>query len=206
MMDYSLYLVTDPDMVPAARWLDTVLAAVEGGVTVVQLRDKRASGKQLYEQALVLKQALDRCRVPLLVNDRIDVALAVGAAGAHLGQEDMPCAAARRLVGPSFVLGVSVSTVEQARRAAVAGADYLGVSPVFDTPTKPDTPEATGLAGLSRIRACTALPLVGIGGLHEGNAAAVRRAGADGLAVVSALMAAPDPRAAAQRLRAAIDR
>ena len=124
----------------------------------------------------------------------------------HLGQEDLPCDLARRLLGPERLLGVSVSTPEEARQAEAAGADYLGVSPIFVTPTKQDTPAATGLAGLRAIRAVTALPLVAIGGLSATNAGEVMAAGADGIAVVSALMAAADPREAARALRSAISR
>ena len=150
-------------------------------------------------RALLAPRAL-----PLIVNDRLDLALAAGADGVHLGQGDLPCALARRLAGPDFLIGVSVGSPAEATQAEREGADYLGVGPVFDTPTKTDAPAATGLAGLRAIRAATRLPLVAIGGIHAGNAAEIIRAGADGVDVVSAIMAAPDPRAAARALAAAV--
>lgn len=200
MNTLRLYLVTG-EAPPGGRPLaETVRRAVEGGVTCVQLRAKTASARALLAQARELLALLRPRGVPLIVNDRLDIALAAGADGVHVGQDDLPCADARRLAPPGFLVGVSVGTAAEALAAAAAGASYLGVSPVFDTPTKRDTPPATGLEGLRRIRAATSLPLVAIGGIHAGNAAAVRAAGADGLAVVSAIMTAADPAAAARRL------
>lgn len=203
-VNYSLYLVTDRSLALGRGMVEVVAAAVQGGVTVVQIREKGTGTREFLALAQALKALLDPSGIPLIVNDRLDLALACDAAGVHLGQEDMPCDIARRLLGPKRLLGVSVSDPEEARRAEAEGADYLGVSPVFDTPTKRDTPRATGLGGLRRIRAATALPLVAIGGLSAANAAAVMAAGADGIAVVSALMSAPDPRVAARELRNAI--
>ncbi len=201
--DWTLYLVTDPDM--GARPVEAIVrAAVAGGVTAVQLRDKQATARALVAQAGRLREILAPRGIALIVNDRLDVALAAGADGVHLGQDDLACADARRIAGPDFLIGISVSSPAEARRAAADGADVLGVSPVFDTPTKRDTPKAAGLEGLRAIRRAVRLPLVGIGGLHAGNAAEVRRAGADGIAVVSAIMTAPDPEAAARELRSAI--
>lgn len=205
-VDYSLYLVTDRSLALGRGLVDIVAAAVQGGVTVVQIREKGAGTREFLALAQALKALLDPSGIPLIVNDRLDLALACQAAGVHLGQEDLPCDLARRLLGPERLLGVSVSTPEEARQAEAAGADYLGVSPIFVTPTKQDTPAATGLAGLRLIRAVTALPLVAIGGLSATNAAEVMAAGADGIAVVSALMAAADPRKAAAELRGAIAR
>ena len=202
--DYSLCLVTDARLGGGRPLSDLVRAAVEGGVTLVQLREKDGSARSILAQAAALRALLAPRAVPLIVNDRLDLALAAGADGVHLGQGDLPCAVARRLAGPDFLLGVSVSSPAEAAQAESEGADYLGVSPVFDTPTKRDTPSATGLAGLRAIRAATRLPLVAIGGIHAGNAAEVIRAGADGVAVVSAIMAARDPRAAAHALAAAV--
>ena len=205
-VDYSLYLVTDRSLALGRELVDIVAAAVQGGVTVVQIREKGAVTREFLALAQALKALLDPRGIPLIVNDRLDLALACEAAGVHLGQEDLPCDLARRLLGPERLLGVSVSTPEEARQAEAAGADYLGVSPIFVTPTKRDTPVATGLAGLRLIRAVTALPLVAIGGLSATNAAEVMAAGADGIAVVSALMAAADPREAARALKSAISR
>jgi thiamine-phosphate pyrophosphorylase len=203
--DYRLYLVTDRALARGRDLVELVGRAVEGGVTVVQLREKQASTRELVRVAEALHALLVPRRVPLVVNDRIDVALAVGAAGVHVGQNDMKPATARRLLGDGKLLGVSVSTVEEALRAEGDGADYLGVSPVYATPTKKDAPTPVGLAGLVALRAATRLPLVAIGGLHADNLAPVLRSGADGIAVVSAIMAADDPTAAARTLRARID-
>jgi thiamine-phosphate pyrophosphorylase len=200
MINVHLYLVTDEALAGGRRLTDIVRQAVGGGVTCVQLRAKTASSRALLMQAQALVDLLRPLGVPLIVNDRLDIALAVDADGLHIGQDDLPCAVVRRLVRPCFCIGVSVSTVAEALAAEAAGADYLGVSPVFDTPTKRDTPVATGLDGLRSIRAATRLPLVGIGGLNADNCAAVRAAGADGIAVVSAIIAADDPAAAARRL------
>ena len=143
--------------------------------------------------------------VPLIINDRIDIALACGAQGVHLGQSDMPVEKARALLPPEVFIGWSVETLAQVAQSAALPVDYLGVSPVFATPTKTDTARPWGLEGLQQVRATTTLPLVAIGGVHAGNAAAVRAAGADSLAVVSAICSAPDPRASAQELRNLID-
>jgi thiamine-phosphate pyrophosphorylase len=205
-LDLTLYLVTDRGLA-LGRPLDAVVReAVEGGVTVVQIREKDLGTRSFLREALAVKAVTDRFRVPLIVNDRLDVALACGAAGVHLGQDDMDCPTARRLAGDGFIIGVSVSSPGEALRAEADGADYLGVSPVFSTPTKSDAPEPTGLSGLRAIRRAVGIPLVGIGGIHAGNAADIVQAGADGIAVVSAIMAAPDPHDAARRLRAVMGR
>jgi thiamine-phosphate pyrophosphorylase len=204
--DFSLYLVTDKTLAGGRAMTGIVQAAVAGGVRAVQLRDKTASSRELLRQARLLKTLLAPSGVPLIVNDRLDVALAAGAEGVHLGQGDLPCAAARQLAGRAFLLGVSVSTVEEAIQAEGDGANYLGISPVFDTPTKTDAPAAVGLGGLQRIRRAVRLPLIAIGGINAGNASQVIRAGADGLAVVSAIMSAPDPCAAARALVAEVAR
>jgi len=198
--DYSLYLVTD-DALAGGRSIEWIVAeAVAGGVTCVQLREKHAESRAYYERARALRERLRPLGIPLIINDRLDIALAIGADGVHLGQGDLPCAEARRIAGPNLLIGISVSTVAEAQAAARDGADYLGISPIFDTPTKTDTPPATGIDGLRAIRAAVSLPLVAIGGIKAENAAAVVRAGADGIAVVSAIMAAADPRAAARAL------
>jgi len=201
MIDYALYLVTDETLAGARGVEAVVRAAVAGGVTVVQLREKHAAGRAFLERATALCAWLHEHQVALIINDRVDVALACGADGVHVGQDDLPCAVVRRLVGPSRVIGVSVSTVAEALQAERDGADYLGVSPVFTTLTKPDAPPAAGLEGLRAIRAAVHLPLVAIGGIQAENAAAVVQAGADGVAVVSAIMAAADPCAAARALK-----
>lgn len=202
--DYTLYLVTDRAAARGRSLEDVVHEAIEGGVTMVQLREKNAATNEILELAMALRAVTARSGVSFIINDRVDIALACGADGVHVGQNDMKCSVARKIVGPGRILGVSVSTVQEAQDAEADKADYLGVSPIFDTPTKRDTPPATGLDGLKRIRAAVRLPLVAIGGISAANAAAVIRSGADGLAVVSAIVANPEPRSAARALRLAI--
>lgn len=204
-VDYTLYLVTDRKLAGGRHFDDIVRQAVEGGVTLVQLREKELSTRDFVRLAIGLRNLLHECRIPLIINDRLDVALACGAAGVHLGQDDMDCGIVRAIAGRRLLIGVSVSGVDEAVRAEAQGADYLSVSPVFDTPTKTDAPAAVGLDGVRAIRKAVKLPLVAIGGINVENAAEVVRAGADGLAVVSAIMASPLPRTAANALKAAID-
>jgi thiamine-phosphate pyrophosphorylase len=203
--DLRLYLVTDRDLAAGRPLEDVVAAAVRGGVTAVQLREKKLETAPFIATAVRLRALLAPRGVALLINDRIDVAREAGADGVHLGQSDASPVEARRILGPDAIIGLSVESPAQARAAADQGLDYLGVSPVFATPTKGDTGPAWGLEGLRRLRAATALPLAAIGGLNAANAAAVLAAGADGLAVVSAIMAASDPEAAARELRRMID-
>ncbi|MGD9613206.1 MAG: thiamine phosphate synthase [Kiritimatiellia bacterium] len=204
VVDYSLYLVTDRSLARGRTTGEIVRAAMAGGVTCVQVREKDCGPREFIEEARAVRAALRGTGVPLIVNDRVDVALAVGADGVHLGQRDMAIADARRLGPPGWIIGVSAECVEDAVRAEAEGADYIGVSPVFATPTKADHAAPLGLEGLRAVRAATKLPLVAIGGIQAGNAREVIRAGADGLAVVSAIVAADDPRAAADELRRAI--
>ena len=201
LQSLRLYLVTDQASVGARTLTDVVAAAVQGGVTCVQLREKQLCTRDFFAQAMVLKELLAPHNIPLVINDRIDVALACSAQGVHLGQSDMPIAQARSLLPPQMFIGWSVETMEEVVRSASLPVDYLGVSPIYATPTKVDTRAPWGLAGLRQVRSATALPLVAIGGIHASNARAVLSAGADGLAVVSALCAAPDPCAAAATLR-----
>jgi thiamine-phosphate pyrophosphorylase len=203
-LDPTLYLVTDPDLGGDRRLLDVVAAAVQGGVTLVQMRDKRAEGRALLEQARALKLLLDPAGVPLLINDRIDIAMAASAAGCHLGQTDLPADVARALLGPDAILGTSMDAVDQARAVDPEQVDYIAYGPFAATATKADAGPPIGAAGLAAVRALTALPLVAIGGVDEGNLVAAISAGADGIAVVRAIMAAADPAAASRRLRAAL--
>ena len=204
MPDLSLYLVTDRGLSLGRSTVDIVRAAVAGGVTCVQLREKECSTRQFVAEARAVRELLAGTGVPLIINDRIDVALAVGASGVHLGQTDMHIADARRVVGSSMLIGISAECVEDAVRAQAEGADYIGISPVFATPTKTDTAPALGLHGIALIRAAVSLPLVGIGGIGPANAAQVLRSGCDGVAVVSAIVSAPDPQQAAAELKAII--
>jgi thiamine-phosphate pyrophosphorylase len=200
-IDYSLYLVTDRGLARGRSTFDIVKAAVSGGVTCVQLREKDCSTLEFIEQALAIKNFLEEREVPLIINDRLDVALAVAADGVHLGQSDMPLETARKIAGPSMLIGISAESVQDAVEAEKGGADYLGVSPIYATPTKTDTVPPLGLEGLRKIRKRVEIPLVGIGGLNTSNAAEVIRNGADGIAVVSAIVAAEDPGTAAINLK-----
>lgn len=194
-----LMLVTERALCGARGLSEVVAAAVRGGVGSVQLRDKTLDARELVALARALKAQLAGLGVPLIVNDRLDVALAAGADGVHLGQRDLPVAEARRL-WPQGLIGLSIENAAQLRAAESQAIDYYGASPVFATPTKTDTAPALGLPGLAALRALTSRPLLAIGGITAANAAAVRAAGADGLAVVSALCAAADPEAATQAL------
>ena len=194
---YQLCLVTDRSLANGRSLAGIVAAAVKGGVTMVQLRDKTASTRAFIEDARALKALLAPPRVPLLVNDRIDVALAAGADGAHVGQADMPVALVRKLLGPKAIVGLSITQSAEARAEDIEFADYLSVGPIFPQLTKPDAAPTLGLEGLAEIRRITSKPIVAIGGVTAANVRAVRSAGADGVAVVSAIMGAQDPMAAA---------
>ena len=200
-----LYLVTDQSLAYGQSLAEIVEASVQGGVSCVQLREKKLGSREFLAQAVMLKKLLAPYGVPLVINDRIDIALACGAEGVHLGQSDLPINQARRLLPPNVFIGWSVESMNDVIQSAMLPVDYLGVSPIFATPTKIDTKNAWGLEGLSRVRASTKLPLVAIGGIHAGNARNVLRAGADGLAVVSTLCSAADPRATAEILRCVCD-
>jgi thiamine-phosphate pyrophosphorylase len=203
-LDPTLYLVTDRDLCRGRTLSRIVAQAVRGGVTLVQLRDKQAGGRALLEEARALRQVLDPLGVPLIVNDRADVA-AAAEAGCHVGQTDLPAWEARVLLGEDALLGLSLDQADQARGADRGILDYIAFGPFAATGTKTDAGAPVGQQGIRAVRALTPLPLVAIGGIHVGNAGAAIEAGADGIAVVSAIMAARDPGAAARELRGAID-
>jgi thiamine-phosphate pyrophosphorylase len=202
--DPTLYLVTDPELTRGRALAEVVAAAIGGGVTLVQLRDKGAEGRAMLEQALMLKAVLDPQGVPLVVNDRADVAHAAGV-GCHVGQTDLPPEAVRAILGPDAIVGVSLNELDQARAVDPALVDYVAYGPFAATATKADAGGPVGADGLAAVRRQTMLPLIAIGGIDARNVAAAVRAGADGIAVVSAIMAAADPQRASQTLRAAID-
>jgi thiamine-phosphate pyrophosphorylase len=199
--DPTLYLVTDPQLTGGRDVIDVVGAAVRGGVTLVQLRDKEAGGRALLEAARALKALLDPLGIPLIVNDRVDIALAAGAAGCHVGQSDLPAEAARAQLGPERILGLSIDQVVQAQALGSQDVDYVAYGTFAATTTKPDAGTPVGVAGLRAVRKLSTLPLIAIGGIHAGNVAEAVQAGADGIAVISAIMAAPDPAAASRELR-----
>jgi thiamine-phosphate pyrophosphorylase len=188
--DPLLYLVTDPDLSLGRPEDEVVRRAVAAGVTMVQYRDKDTSTKRMIEKTRLLADICRSAGVALIVNDRVDVAMAGGADGVHLGQDDMDPGDCRAIVGEPFIIGVSVTTVEEVKNAEKAGADYLGANGVFPTGTKTDLGKPLGLDGVSRLAVASSLPMVGIGGINAENAADVLEAGADGVAVVSYIVSA----------------
>lgn len=198
--ELKLYLVTDRGLAGERAIEDIVKEAVEGGVTMVQLREKDIATRDFIALALRLKDVLKPYGVPLIINDRVDVALASGAEGVHIGQSDMPYAIARKLLGPSKIIGLSVENFEQIEEANSLDVDYIGVSPVFATPTKTDTAEPFGLDGLRKAVRMSVHPTVAIGGMNEHAAADVMACGTDGIAVVSAIVCAPDPKESSKNL------
>ena len=199
VIDYSIYLVTDEACLHGRPLLECVEEALAAGVTLVQYRAKAADGGVLYAEACKLKELCDKYNVPLIINDRLDIALAVGAAGVHLGQDDLPCAVARRLLGEDFIIGVSAHNPAEAVQAVSEGSDYLGCGAVFGTATKHDVAKL-GLENLRAIRKSVAVPMVGIGGITADNYAEVLATGADGAAIVSGILAKDDISAVVKKL------
>lgn len=202
----KLYVIIDEGLLSSRDIRDVSEQALRGGADAIQFRAKRLSKREYYEKALALLPVARRCNVPFFVNDHLDIALAVSADGIHLGQNDLPCSAARRLVPDGMMVGVSTHSVEQAARAVDDGADYVAVGPVFRTTTK-ENPEAvvgTDMVGAVK-RRVGAVPLIAIGGINAANAAEVIRSGADGVAVASAVVLADDPRLAAEQLKKEIE-
>jgi thiamine-phosphate pyrophosphorylase len=209
-VDLRLYALVDPERAGGRGLAELACLLAQGGATLVQLRDKHGDTRRMVERARAIKAALAPFNVPLLINDRIDVALAAGAAGAHVGQDDMAPADARRLLGRDPIIGLSVKTLAQAEAAPVELIDYVGIGGVFATSSKDNPDPPIGPAGLARIaavfrRRAPDLPLCGIAGIDAGNAADAIAAGADGVAVMSALSLVPNPQAAARALRATVD-
>ncbi|PXV59372.1 thiamine-phosphate pyrophosphorylase [Dysgonomonas alginatilytica] len=203
--DLSLYLVTDRSL-SLGRTLEYIVTeAAKGGVTMVQLREKDCSTLEFYQQAMLLKECLRPYNIPLIINDRLDIALACDAEGLHIGQSDMPYAIARKLLGKDKIIGLSVECLQDAIDANELDVDYIGISPVFGTPTKTDTAPALGLNGIREIVKISRHPAVGIGGINRTNAANIILAGADGISVVSAITSATDPKEAALQLRSIIN-
>jgi len=198
--DTTLYLITNSDGRSEADFLETVEQACDGGVTLVQLREKERSGREYYELAVKVKTVTDRYGVPLIIDDRVDIALAADAAGVHLGQADLPVAAARAVMGPGKIIGATAKTVEQALAAGADNADYLGVGAIYPTTTKVIT-VITPVATLKDIAKSVTIPIIAIGGLNAGNLEALYDSGASGIAVVTAIMNSPNPKSAAAELR-----
>ncbi|QYZ78921.1 thiamine phosphate synthase [Methanofollis formosanus] len=204
MAAYDLYVVTDSEVGLGRSHLEQASLAVAGGADVVQLRDKGMGTAALLEEARAIRAVTEDAGARLIVNDRLDVALAAGADGVHLGQDDLPVEEARLLAPPGFIIGVSVGTIAEARAAVDGGADYLALSPTFSTGTKADAGPGHGLAALREIKSAVAVPLLGIGGIGPENVAEVIAAGADGVAVVSAVVGQEDAVRAARRMKTLI--
>ena len=198
--DYTLYLVTDRQLMSCDSLTEAVEQAILGGCTMIQLREKELSSLEFYNQAVAVKQVTDKYHIPLIINDRIDIAMAVQATGVHIGQHDLPAAAVRKVIGENMLLGVSTSSIAEAIQAQQDGADYLGVGAMFPTGTKTDA-DSVSMEELQKIRTAVSLPIVVIGGINKGNAGRFKPMGIDGLAVVSAIIAQSDIKAAAAELK-----
>lgn len=187
-IDYSLYLVTDRSILKGKDIFEAVDEALRGGVTLVQLREKDVSSLEFYNIALKMKELTKIYNVPLIINDRLDIALAIDAGGLHIGQEDLPLKVARKLLGKSKILGYSVSNIEEAIYGEENGADYLGAGPVYLTGSKADAGRPIGLENLKSIKERVKIPVVGIGGIGMDNIAEVRKIGIDGVSIISAIL------------------
>lgn len=198
-IDYSLYVCTDRNIMTSATVEESVEAAIKGGAGIIQLREKNCTSRFFYEEAIKVQAVCRRYEVPLIINDRFDIALAVGAAGVHVGPKDLPCKALRKIAPKDFIIGVSASSPEIAAEAEQAGADYLGVGAMFSTSTKDDA-RALDHAILPAIRRAVDIPIVLIGGVNQRNLNSLKGYGFEGLAVISAVVAADDPEAAAAEI------
>ena len=199
-IDYSVYLVTDRRNKTDEEFLNIIEEAIKGGTTVVQLREKTASTKEFYDLALRVKEITSRYGVPLLINDRIDIALAIDSEGVHIGQDDMPADIAREIIGEDKILGVSASTVEEAKKAENDSADYIGSGAVFPKATKDDA-DSVSKEELKEIVDSIDIPVVAIGGITVENASSLKDSGIAGFSVVSAIMSAEDPKEASKKLK-----
>ncbi len=203
---WDIYLVTDRSFSRGRSTTSIVQQALTGGVSVVQLREKNLSTKEFYFAGVQVRDVLRNSGVPLIINDRIDIAQALDADGVHLGASDMPVPLARKILGQGKIIGLSVNSLEELDDSSAEAADYLAISPVFATQTKKDTAPPWGLEGLQKARLKTSKPLVAIGGITHLNAASVIAAGADSIAVVTAIVAADDPAEATKALKAMVRR
>ena len=197
MIDYSLYLCTDRNLNPNIE--KAVELAIKGGVTIIQLREKNCTSLEFFEIGIRIKKITDEKNIPLIVNDRLDIAQAIDAAGVHIGQSDLPCKIARKIWGAEKIIGVSVSTVAEAIQAEIDGANYLGVGAMFATNTKTDAKLVT-VETLKKIRAAVKIPIVAIGGINLEPISKIKPAQIDGVAIVSAIIAAENPEIAAKNL------
>lgn len=198
-VDYTLYLVTDRELMSTKTLEEAVEQAILGGCTLVQLREKTASSREFYQTALNIKAITDKYKVPLIINDRVDIALAIDADGVHVGQSDLPATIVRKIIGKDKILGVSAGCAEKAIEAQREGADYIGVGALFSTSTKTDA-KSVSKETLIKIVKEVSIPVVGIGGINEQNAAQLKNTGIDGIAVVSAIIAQKDIKLSAEKM------
>lgn len=198
-VDYTLYLVTDRELMSTKTLEEAVEQAILGGCTLVQLREKTASSREFYQTALNIKAITDKYKVPLIINDRVDIALAIDADGVHVGQSDLPATIVRKIIGKDKILGVSAGCAEKAIEAQREGADYIGVGALFSTSTKTDA-KSVSKETLMKIVKEVSIPVVGIGGINEQNAAQLKNTGIDGIAVVSAIIAQKDIKLSAEKM------
>ena len=198
-MDYSLYVCTDRDIMTTDTLEEAVELAIKGGATIIQLREKDCTSREFYELALSIKDITDAYEVPLIINDRLDIALAVHADGVHLGQSDIPVQVARNVMGPNCIVGATANTLEKAKEAWQSGADYLGVGDVFGSATKNDT-KPVELKELKKICDTVKIPVVAIGGISKKNIHLLKDTGVAGVAVISAVLGQTDITAAAEEL------
>lgn len=198
-IDYRLYLVTDRNLLSGRGFLKSLEEAIQGGVSVIQLREKDAPSLEFYNLAVEVKKLTKKYNIPLIINDRLDIALAAGADGVHLGQKDLPVPIARKIVGNNKLIGVSTANIEEARKAQIEGADYIGLGALFPTTTKKDTRKVT-LEQAKFIRENVDIPIVGIGGVNEDNIASVMETGISGVAVASAILSKVDIKEAAKSM------
>ena len=201
--DTSLYLVTDRSGMGDCEFESKIRSAVEGGCTMVQLREKNINSYLMYQRALSIKKITDEYHVPLIINDRLDIMLAVGADGVHLGRQDIPVKIARKLIGKDKIIGVSAHCLEEAEKAEQDGADYLGVGAIFPTTTKKDI-IITPVNVLREIKETVSVPVVAIGGINQNNINTLKGSHVDGVAVISAIMKSQDPKSSAVALKASV--
>jgi len=204
MIDYSLYVITDRHLQGTRPIGQVIPEIIRGGATVIQLREKHLPIKEFLEDALVARTITKSKKIPLIINDRVDIAMAVGADGVHLGEEDLPISSVRR-IAPELIIGYSADSIESALQAEKEGANYLGVGSVFPTTTKPDAGFAIGTTRLKKIKQAVSIPVVAIGGITLDTLSEVLSTGVDGVAIISAIIAAPSPQVATTRFRSAID-
>ncbi|MCI6190324.1 MAG: thiamine phosphate synthase [Clostridium sp.] len=199
-IDYSVYLVTDRDLLKGRKLTEVIEEAILGGTSIVQLREKCASSLEFYEIAKEVKKITDKYNVPLIINDRIDIALAIDASGVHLGQSDIPCSIARKILPKGKIIGVSAHNLNEAEKALKDGADYLGCGAVFNTSTKKDV-TTLSYEGLKEITDNINIPIVAIGGINENNIITLKGSGINGVAVVSSIIGKENVKGASEKLK-----